>query len=127
MTWHSQAFHVVLAVFLLSWAMTASLWASPDAQTFDITIRDGRVSSELYVIRVKQGDRVRLRLVADESMDLHLHGYDIQKKATPGAVIEFVFEAFATGRFPVNVHVGGGDAQGTSTEFTLLYVEVHPR
>ncbi len=37
--------------------------------------------------------------------DLHLHGYDIEKRIEPGAVTEMTFTARATGRFPVEVHV----------------------
>jgi len=41
----------------------------------------------------------------------HLHGYDIEKAVKPGGVAEFSFEAYATDRFPINVH-GGQQAGG---------------
>lgn len=118
----SQSSKNVIVALLVSWATAGLAWAaSPTDQTFDIKISHGRVANDMYVIRVKQGDRVRLRLTSAEPMVLHLHGYDIEKELKPGIATEFAFEAYAAGRFPVNTH------SEDSHEATLLYVEVHPR
>ena len=58
----------------------------------------------MRLIRVKQGDAVRLRWSTDRPIALHLHGYDIETKVEPGAVAEMTFTARATGRFPVEEH-----------------------
>ena len=72
--------------------------------TFDLKIENGKVAQNMRLIRVKQGDAVRLRWTTDRPSLLHLHGYDIEKKVEPGAVAEMAFEARATGRFPVEEH-----------------------
>ncbi|MFQ5937638.1 MAG: hypothetical protein ACE5LB_14640, partial [Acidiferrobacterales bacterium] len=118
----------VVAVLMLScWANANPAWAeAPEQHVFEIPIKQGRVPKDKHVIRVKQADHVKLRWTSDESVTLHLHGYDIEKKVRPGVVTEFAFEAYAAGRFPLNVH--GSSKHGNSHhESTLVYIEVHPR
>jgi hypothetical protein len=94
--------------------------------TFDLRIERGQVPANMRLIRVEQGDSVKLRWTADRPTILHLHGYDIETKVAPGAVAEMPFTARATGRFPVSVHkpqAGGGHAHDPP----LVHVEVHPR
>jgi len=94
--------------------------------TFDLKVERGRVAQAMQLIRVKQGDVVRLRWSTDRAMDLHLHGYDIEQKIEPGTVSELTFTARATGRFPVEVHTpkrGGGHSHGAP----LVQIEVYPR
>lgn len=113
-----SAYLLVLAlVWVTSWATDAV------EQIFDLSIAHGRVA-EKEVIRVKQGDRVKLRWTTDEPMTLHLHGYDIKRIVKPGAVTELAFEAYATGRFPINVH---GSGEHAHDESALVYLEVYPR
>lgn len=99
--------------------------ASAAELTFDLKVENGRVAQHMRLIRVKQGDVVRLRWSTDRPMDLHLHGYDIEQRIAPGAVSELSFTARATGRFPVEVHVpkrGGGHSHGAP----LVQIEVYP-
>ena len=115
------------------WALT--LWiasqtciggASAEELIFDLKVERGQVAKNMRLIRVKQGDVVRLRWSTDRPMDLHVHGYDIEQKIAPGAVSELTFTARATGRFPVEVHVpkrGGGHSHGAH----LVQIEVYPR
>ena len=51
---------------------------------FDLRIERGRVPANMRVIRVKQGDNVTLRWTSDRAINLHLHGYDIEKKLELG-------------------------------------------
>ena len=76
------------------------------------------------VIKVGEGDRVELTWVSDESVELHLHGYDIEVQVGTDAPAVMTFAAFATGRFPVTSHGFSGDSHGHDT---VLYLEVHPR
>lgn len=95
--------------------------------TFDLAIARGQVPPSMQLIRVKQGDAVRLRWTSDRTIVLHLHGYDIEKKVEPGKVAEMTFEARATGRFPVEEHgtdAKGGHAHGHAP---LVRIEVLPR
>jgi hypothetical protein len=94
--------------------------------TFDLRIARGSVPANMRLIRVMQGDLVKLRWSADRATILHLHGYDIEMTVNAGTVAEMSFTAHATGRFPVSVHVpqaGGGHAHDPP----LVHVEVRPR
>ena len=118
-----------LTLAILSYALighaTPAAAQTPDV-VFAIGIENGRVPPGLRLIRVKQGDAVRLRWRSDRPLLLHLHGYDIETKIEPGAVAELAFTARATGRFPIHVHTpkqGGGHTH----EAPLVQVEVLPR
>ena len=68
---------------------TVGFFAAPAATqtaevTFDLKIEKGRVAQSMRLIRVKQGDAVRLRWSTDRPIVLHLHGYDIEIKVEPG-------------------------------------------
>ncbi|NKB58729.1 MAG: hypothetical protein GKS00_20565 [Alphaproteobacteria bacterium] len=93
--------------------------------TIERTIKKRKLV-EANVIRVTEGQMVELRWNTDETADLHLHGYDIEVKAKPGAPATMRFKAHATGRFPVTVHGFGNHHGGGHAEKTLLYLEVHP-
>jgi len=96
--------------------------------TFDITIERSRVADAMRLIRVNEGDVVKLRWTSDQPLLLHLHGYDIEKRIAAGAVTEFVFTAYATGRFPIHIHEQGTGAGGHAHEdLPLVTVEVYPR
>jgi hypothetical protein len=95
--------------------------------TFDLRIVGGRVAQSMRLVRVKQGDAVKLRWTSDRPIVLHLHGYDIERKVEPGAVAEMSFVARATGRFSVEEHkpdAKGGHSHG---EAALVRIEVLPR
>jgi hypothetical protein len=94
---------------------------------FDLRIEKGRVPASMRLIRVRQGDAVKLRWTTDRPIILHLHGYDIETKAEPGAAAEMAFTARATGRFAIEEHrpnAKGGHAHG---EAPLVRIEVYPR
>jgi hypothetical protein len=93
--------------------------------TFDLRIAEGRVPANMRLIRVKQGDGVKLRWNADRRTEIHLHGYDITRTVEPGATTELTFTARATGRFTIEPHVSkssGGHSHGS----VLVTIEVHP-
>ena len=87
---------------------------------FELDFRGGALPAEQQLIRVRQGDEVILRWSTDEPVEVHLHGYDIEKKLKPGTPTTMWFVAVATGRFPVTRHRNGEEA-------TLGYLEVYPR
>ena len=96
-------------------------------QVFELRIEGGEVADEMRKLRVTEGDRVRLRWTADAPTVLHLHGYDLEQQVAPGQVSEFRFEAYATGRFPLEVHAQGDAAGHSHDEAPLLVLEVYPR
>ena len=96
--------------------------------TFDLKLENGRLPENMRLVRVTQGDVVRLRWHVDRPVTVHLHGYDIETRVEPGAVGEMKFAARATGRFPIHVHASGAPAGDRAhEEAPLLYVEVYPR
>ena len=94
--------------------------------TFVLRIDHGKVPQNMRLIRVKQGDVVKLQLSADRRTAIHLHGYDIEKTIEPGAVTDMTFVARATGRFTVVPHVGKGPSGGHAHEAVLVTIEVLP-
>jgi hypothetical protein len=116
------------AVALLLIAARGGLPANAAEVTFDLKVAHGRVAGDMRLIRVKEGDIVRLRWTTDQPLVLHLHGYDIEKRIGPGAATELTFTAYATGRFPIHVHTQGGQAGDHGHgEAPLVNVEVYPR
>jgi hypothetical protein len=96
--------------------------------TFDIEVERGRVPDTMRLIRVNEGDVVKLRWTSDQPLILHLHGYDIEKRIAAGVVTELTFTAYATGRFPIHVHAQGAGAGGHAHEDApLATIEVYPR
>jgi hypothetical protein len=95
--------------------------------TVDLRLENGRVAKAMQLIRVKQGDAVRLRWTTDRPIVLHLHGYDIERKVEPGAVTEMAFTAIVAGRFSVEEHrpeTKGGHSHG---EAAIVRIDVLPK
>jgi hypothetical protein len=116
----------ILALVLAAVSACGIDAAGAEELTFELSVERGRVSQAMRLVRVKQGDAVRLRWRSDRPLLVHLHGYDIETRIEPGAVAELAFTARATGRFPIHVHTpkqGGGHTH----EAPLVQVEVLPR
>lgn len=116
------------------WALALALICAGPAGSlaaelaFDIKVEHGRVADAMRLIRVKEGDVVKLRWTTDRPLVVHLHGYDIEQRIAPGRVTELAFTAFATGRFPIHSHAAGEHAAAGAHEDTpLVMVEVYPR
>jgi hypothetical protein len=115
----------VLAASALILLFTAA--AAPAAElTFVLPIEKGRVPENMRLIRVKQGDTVKLQWSTDRRMTLHLHGYDIEKEVVPGAVTEMTFSARATGRFAVEPHLAKQPSGGHAHGDVIVTLEVYP-
>jgi hypothetical protein len=116
-------------LFTISLLVTPGLavtGAKADDLTFELRIERGQLPPAKRLIRVKQGDVVKLRWSSDRPIALHLHGYDLEQKVEPGVVAEMTFTARATGRFPVAEHQarsGGSHTHGAP----IVQVEVLPR
>ena len=91
-----------------------------------LRIANGRVPENMRRIRVKQNDVVKLSGARDAPVSVHLHGYDIEKEVTPGAVSEMTFTARATGRFTVEPHLGKTPSGGHAHGDVLVTIEVYP-
>ena len=114
-----------IAILIIAALCACPARAQTAVKTYDIRIDHGLANTPL--IRVQQGDWVRLRWVSDRPIVLHLHGYDIERKAEVGAVGEMTFLARAAGRFPVEEHkpsAAGGHSHGDAP---LVRIEVYPK
>jgi hypothetical protein len=106
-----------LSVLLVSAASALAASAS-----FNFAIVDGVVSGVPdQTVAVKQGDDVTLKWTSDKPIEIHLHGYDIERKVAPDAPVTMAFKAVVPGRFPIEAH---GQAKGRHG--ALVYLEVRP-
>jgi len=119
----SRPGRMVFATMLLIAAHTPPLLAQDAGavKRFDIALENGRVADGSRILRLVRGDQVEILWTSDRAVTLHLHGYDIEITAAPGAPQRMTFSAHATGRFPIEIHGGSG------RDRTLIHVEVHPR
>jgi len=112
---------LLVASLFLHWGMaTAS-----ETKTFDIQITERKVVGDNHLVRVTLGDEVVLNWQTDETVTVHLHGYDIEQRIVAGAPAKMSFTAHATGRFPVTSHGFENQHDGHGHE-ALLYFEVYP-
>jgi hypothetical protein len=99
----------------------------PD-KTFDLTFSRGTLPAEQRVLRVSKNDWVRLRLTSDEPGEIHLHGYRLEAKLSPGKPAELAFKAHATGRYRLEWHrAGEAGKSGSHHGPPLATLEVRPR
>jgi hypothetical protein len=117
-----------VALLLCAFVGYATIATAQRAEiVFDLKIEKGRVAPNMRLIRVKQGDTVKLRWTSDRPIRLHLHGYDIETRVEPGAIAEMTFAARAAGRFPVEEHRRNARGAHSHGEAPLVQVEVYPR
>lgn len=116
----------LLALCLTLSSSVATTSAKADELTFTLRVERGQVPANMRLIRVKQGDVVKLRWSSDRPLALHLHGYDIETSIEPGKVAAMTFTARATGRFSVEEHKPKAGGSHTH-EAPIVRIEVHPR
>ena len=107
--------------------IVACVDSEPVERVFVLAIAKQQVAPDMRVLRVTQGDAVRLKWSSDQPLKLHRHGYDIEKSIAPGQISEFAFKAQASGRFPINVHTDESSQGHADSEHVLVYLEVYPR
>jgi hypothetical protein len=78
--------------------------AQPGPIVEKIVIKGNVVQGGVRSIKVKTGDRVRIVVSSDTPDQLHLHGYDVEKEAKPGAPARFGFKADLEGVFELESH-----------------------
>jgi hypothetical protein len=119
----------VVGSILLSLLGSPSQVSSAEAERFSIVIRGRSVDGPHRTIRATQGAMLELAFAADETVELHLHGYDRHLSVRPGQEAVMRLDAKIAGRFPIEAHHFGGGAVGSPSRrhVVLLYLEVHPR
>lgn len=120
----AQNFALVSVIFGSSLSLAESPPLGAADVRFELQIRERTVVGE-QVIRVTQGQVVEMVWTTDEETQVHIHGYEIHIPTSPDAPAEVMFEAHATGRFPVTSH-GFAESAG-KMHHILLYFEVHPK
>jgi len=93
----------------------------PKPEVSRIEIRGGEVVGGPAEIKAKNGDTVVIVVSADAPDDIHLHGYDIEKKAAPGQPARFRFKANLEGEFEIESHVA--EDAGRNPLLATLIVE----
>ncbi|CAA9446366.1 MAG: hypothetical protein AVDCRST_MAG78-2915 [uncultured Rubrobacteraceae bacterium] len=92
----------LVGLFLLLRPDPSTSAGEAQEQAFEIAINEGVMSPE--EISVEEGDRVNLQITADEPLEFHLHGYDLEEEVEPGEPAELSFDATTTGRFEIENH-----------------------
>jgi plastocyanin len=95
----------------------------PEPEVTRIRIRNGEVVGGPPEIVVKSGDTARFVVSSDSPDDIHLHGYDIERKVEPGKPARFRFEANLEGSFEIESHV----AEDAGRDPLVARLTVEPR
>jgi hypothetical protein len=72
--------------------------------TVEIEVHHGRLAAGPAVIKLKQGDKMTLRVAADSNDELHVHGYDLYLNLIAGRPSQLSFTADHSGRFEYELH-----------------------
>jgi hypothetical protein len=96
---------IVVAVFALVIAGGAPAQpAVVKPVVISITVQKGRPVGGIKRPKVKKGRVVRFVVRTEVGTELHLHGYDIDKKPRLGTATVIQFTAKITGRFELELH-----------------------
>lgn len=76
----------------------------PAEKTFEFIVKEGKVVSGPDVMKVTEGDMVKIKVTVDEDEELHLHGYDLETELKKDIPSELNFVANLTGRFNLELH-----------------------
>lgn len=102
--------------------------ADATQKIFELNIVRGALPVTQRILKVEKGDALRLRITSDAPGELHLHGYRLAAKLTPGQPAELAFSAYATGRYPFEWHGMGDAANGVHRRGPpLATLEVQPK
>ncbi len=109
---HLRTFRLAAVLAVLVGAL-AMLMAGPASAVtaptvVKITVVKGRPVGGVKRPTVKKGTTVRFVIVADKGEEVHLHGYDVEKKMTPGKPTVLRVVTKIPGRFELEMH--GPDA-----------------
>jgi len=103
-------------------APTATARSALPPPPFEIRLNGGQVKGGIQHIEADTGDIVRFVVISDAADDIHLHGYDVEKEAAPGAPARFRLKADLEGVFEIESHV----AQDSGREPLIARLVVEP-
>lgn len=73
-------------------------------------------------IDVATGDRVRIVVTSDAPDDIHVHGYDLERRVAPGSPARFSFRATIEGIFEIESH----EAEHAGKDALIAQLVVEP-
>ena len=76
-------------------------------QRIEVEVADGQVTGDTGRLTVPAGEHVTLVVTSDVADEVHLHGYDLEGRLTPGAPTTLTFDATVPGVFEVELHEAG--------------------
>jgi non-ribosomal peptide synthetase component F len=86
---------------------TAEMATAPGGQRIEVSLTGGQVSRDTGRVPVAAGEQVTLAITSDVADVVHVHGYDLTAKLTPGTPAELSFPASIPGVFEVELHDAG--------------------
>ncbi len=117
---------LILLPMVLSLPIQEASGRDDARKVINIRIENRKVVTPQKTIRVVELDVVELRYMSDETVKLHLHGYDRKIQIRPGKQAVMSLTARATGRFPITSHGWGEKGHGHGHN-VLTHFEVYPR
>lgn len=80
-------------------------------------------------VKVKHHDQITWQITSDTKGELHLHAYGIEMKVPANKMIQYRFEAKASGKFQIEWHPDdvGQNMTQQSHHAPLAYFEVYPQ
>jgi hypothetical protein len=76
---------------------------STPAPVETIRIKSGKPVGGVHEIELNKGDQLKFRVESDEEHEIHLHGYDIEKKVAAGGSVTFDVKADIDGIFEAEI------------------------
>ena len=98
---------LVMAIALVAVAVPVSATAQAAAVkpvVISLTVVNGRPVGGIKRPSVKKGQTVRFVIRTNAGTEIHLHGYDIEKKPRKGVPTVIQFVAKIPGRFELELH-----------------------
>ena len=97
---------------------TKTQTAEAKPQPASVTVRDGRPAGGVKTLGFSSGESAHIDLTSNRPGEIHLHGYDIEKRLQPGKTTVVRFKADIEGIFELEDHDSGQE---------LAKVKVSPR
>src|SRR5262245_42751954 len=94
------------------------------APTATITVKNGEPVGGPADVEVNKGDEVSIRVSTDESGEVHVHGYEIEKPIEAGQTVTVRFAADIDGKFEIEQHFESASGEETGeTQIADLTVQ----
>jgi hypothetical protein len=81
--------------------------SAAEGRRIEVQVTGGRVTGDTGRVPVAAGEHVTLVITSDVADEVHLHGYDLETRLSPGQPAELSFDATVPGVFEVELHDAG--------------------